>query len=69
MSSLLGVVWLSRAAYDDFLVGFVLGALPGALIGQWLTWLTLRNPLGWLIRVYADLYRDIGRLCRTGRLT
>ena len=49
-------------------VGVITGAFFGILAGQWMAWLTLRNPLRTVTRAYAELWRDIVHLCATGQL-
>jgi hypothetical protein len=51
-----------------WLTGVVTGAFVGVLAGQWMTWLTLRNPLDAVIRAYRELFADIAHLCATGEL-
>lgn len=61
MSALPGYAWAWAA-------GAAAGFFGGALYGQWMTWLTLRNPLACVIRAYRELWAGILRLCATGEL-
>jgi len=60
---ILGPGWL-------FVLGAALGGGGGGgvLLGGWLAWLTFRNPLGMLVRAYAELWADIVHLWTTGEL-
>lgn len=69
MSLLLGYGWLDHTAYWAWVVGMVMGGFLGTLLGQWMTWLVLRNPLAGVFRAYRRLFADIRRLWCTGRWT
>lgn len=68
MSALLGYGWLDRTAYWAWVAGMAMGGFLGVLLGQWMVWLLLRNPLGWVLRAYRELWADILHLCATGSL-
>lgn len=68
MSALLGYGWMDRTAYWAWVAGMVMGGFLGVLLGQWMVWLLLRNPLGLLFRACRKVRRDIVHLCATGRL-
>ena len=48
--------------------GMAMGGFCGVLLGQWLTWLLLRNPLRPAVRAYREVWRDVLHLCATGQL-
>ena len=58
---------MSLLAYT-WVAGVATGGFAGVLLGQWLTWLTLRNPLNCVFRAYSELFADIEHLCATGQL-
>ena len=45
-----------------WLAGMTMGGFLGVLLGQWMTWLLLRNPLRLLARLYAWIWRETLRL-------
>lgn len=66
MSALLGWCWMSPLAFWAWAAGMAMGGGIGTLLGHWLTLLTLRNPLGAVVRAYRELWRDIAHLWATG---
>ncbi len=57
MSALLGYGWMDRTAYWAWVAGMVMGGFLGVLLGQWMVWLLLRNPLGLLLRAGRKVRR------------
>jgi hypothetical protein len=43
-----------------------MGGFLGVLLGQWLVWLTLRNPLRVAVRLCREAWRDILRVSASG---
>lgn len=68
MSALLGYGWIDHTAYWAWVAGMAMGGFLGVLLGQWMVWLLLRNPLGWVLRAERELWADILHLCATGQL-
>jgi hypothetical protein len=66
VSALLGYGWIDHTAYWAWVAGMAMGGGMGTLLGRWLVWLTLRNPLACLFRAYRQLFADIRNLWRTG---
>lgn len=66
MSLLLGYAWLDHTAYWAWVTGMVMGGFLGVMLGQWMVWLTLRNPLRQLVRAEREVWADIRSLWRTG---
>jgi hypothetical protein len=68
VSLLLGYGWLDRTAYWAWVAGMAMGGFLGMLLGQWMAWLLMRNPLGMLIRAVREAWADVVHLWTTGQL-
>lgn len=68
MSLILGIAWLSPAAFWAWAAGMTMGGFLGTLLGQWMTLLIQANPVGWVVRQYRALLGDIRHLLVTGEL-
>jgi hypothetical protein len=62
------IVFFDHLAAWAFVIGAAAGGFAGVMLGQWLAWLTLRNPIGCVIRAYRELFEDIDYLFATGQL-